>query len=190
MKTTFTVSAVLALLPAFITAAPLAERDNEVAFTLLSIHSGNEYVHLQEINANAKQFWIGRPTTTSCPSDLSVPCPPGTETVLVGAIGGHFVSTSHEVPGEQSVYIAGPDAPIPGALQFNAAHASPPAGSITDQFNITQNNLIYTGGDFYACPAMGAYYITTSAIDSKFCVDIAIHTIPYNGPQPAAWEYD
>ena len=53
-------------------AAPLAQRAEDVSFTLLSIHSGSD-VQNQAIAANGQRFWIGKVTSTYCPVGDSCP---------------------------------------------------------------------------------------------------------------------
>jgi hypothetical protein len=194
MKTAAVALSALAVLAGLASASPV-QRQAPYTFTLIAIHSGDDAIQNEPINANHQLFWVGRPTTSDCPAASLPPgvCAPYTaaENTTVLLISGGSVSTSHAVPGEQSVYIQGANSTLPGALAYNSPHAVPPAGSITEGFSIdpSSNNLVSSVGDFFACPAMGAYYITTSQADSDFCVDINIFTFAYDGSTPAVWEY-
>ena len=61
----FSTSFILAALPFIVTArVPVKARQSNAAFTLLSIHSGDEVVHNQPIVASDDNFYIGVNTTT------------------------------------------------------------------------------------------------------------------------------
>jgi hypothetical protein len=190
MKTTASIPALLALLPALITATPL-KRQFCGPFGMIAIHSGDPRVHLHSINANSNLFWIGQPTASYCPDHSITDCPPGNVTVLDAPEDlSTGISTSSEVPGGQEIYIQGPTQDNPGALTFNSAHTAVPIGGIVDQFSFTGSDLEYAGGGWFACPAYGAYYIQSGTISpSDSCIGINIDTFPYTGPTPAAWQY-
>lgn len=78
MKTTSAISSLLAI--AAVASASPVQRDTPGTFTMLSIHSGNQFVHLEPIHANGNLFWIGRPTTSLCPPSPKSPAhhPPTT----------------------------------------------------------------------------------------------------------------
>jgi len=59
------------LLSALATAAPTTKRDaNTEAFDAIAIHPGTQAVHLRSISASDSYFYIGKNTTTFCPSDV------------------------------------------------------------------------------------------------------------------------
>lgn len=95
---------------------PLSPRQTTLnPFTLIAGRSGSP-IHLSSINANGESFWIGKNTTTYCPSEEVKDCPPGLYTELLAGDGGASMYT--EVPGGQTVYV------LPtGALTFTLAHA-------------------------------------------------------------------
>jgi hypothetical protein len=82
------------LLPLLAAASPAIYQDGEVpmgvppagsfAVTIIAIHSGSP-IQYQAVNASGQRFWLGKPTSTYCPS-VPGACPAGNTTALV--IGG------------------------------------------------------------------------------------------------------
>lgn len=50
-------------------------------FTVMSARSGSP-IHLLPMTARNERFWLGGKTTTYCPSNVGISCPPGKETVF------------------------------------------------------------------------------------------------------------
>ncbi|KAM0798329.1 hypothetical protein BDR22DRAFT_823431 [Usnea florida] len=140
---------------------PLSSRQSTLnPFTLIAGRSGSP-IHLSSINANGESFWIGKNTTTYCPSEEVKDCPPGLYTELLAA---HLTNNSNhqyaEVPGGQTVYV------LPtGALTFTLAHAEGQPfenNGTTTGFSFTPGSdnalgvFSFTGLNstgFLACPA-------------------------------------
>lgn len=157
----------------------------------------------ESINANSGRFWLNNPQTiTSCPSDVASQgaCPPGTDTVFVGAGGLDTL-----VPGGQQVYV------LPtGELQFTAAHSNYiPTGAIVNPFQYvyepnsqfgTVTTYAFGADGFMACPANDgsiSYHVFVNipnAIvpkgDVSACVPVTPLAVPYTGSSVAAWQYD
>jgi hypothetical protein len=55
-------------------AAPTA-RSTSDTLGLISTHSGDINVHLRTISESGLKFWIGKDTTSYCPSEVVSPCP-------------------------------------------------------------------------------------------------------------------
>ena len=67
---------------------PLSPRQSTLnPFTLIAGRSGSP-IHLSSINANGESFWIGKNTTTYCPSEEVTDCPAGLYTELLAGDGG------------------------------------------------------------------------------------------------------
>jgi hypothetical protein len=56
-------------------------------FSLIAARSGSP-IHLQSINANGQAFWIGKDTSSYCPTSVVTNCPAGTVTALEVENGG------------------------------------------------------------------------------------------------------
>jgi len=158
--------------------------------------------HYETINANSGKFWLNLPlTTTSCPSDVASQgaCPPGTDTVFVGAGGLDTV-----VPGGQQAYVA-----PTGELLFTGAHANlVPSDAIANPFvYVQQPNSQYGtvttnafgANGFMACPTPGsdAYQVFANihnAVvplgDVSACVAVMPLAVDYTQGTAAAWQYD
>ncbi|KEF62759.1 uncharacterized protein A1O9_00732 [Exophiala aquamarina CBS 119918] len=158
--------------------------------------------HFESINANSGKFWLNLPQTeTSCPSDVAAQgaCPPGTDTVFVGAGGLDTV-----VPGGQQVY-ALPN----GELQFTSAHSNLiPAGAVSQPFVYvpqpdaqygTVTTYAFGADGFMACPTQGsiAYQVfinIPNAVvplgDVTACVPVSPLAVTYTQGTAAAWQYD
>ena len=98
----YTITAILLSLLPFALTTPLHNRLNpniktarqatdiaSAPFTLIAARSGSP-IHLQSINANNGNFWIGKPTLSYCiPQVPKSDCPPGSATgLIVGNDGG------------------------------------------------------------------------------------------------------
>src|SRR5438309_7217048 len=90
MKTTLAFSTLAALLPAAFA--------QTTGFTAIAARSASP-IHLQSINAAGLKFWIGKSTSSYCPSEVVPDCPAGTDTVFAGGDG--TLSMDVEVPGGQ-----------------------------------------------------------------------------------------
>lgn len=152
------------LLPLTLTIALPADshlqyRQNIVAtpFTIIAARSGSP-IHLQSINANNGDFWIGKPTLSYCiPEVPAGDCPPGTATALL--VGDGRASMDADVPGGQDVYISATN----GALKFTEAHTEGGENGTTTGFSYTNSTdgglgeFSFTGLNatgFVACPSL------------------------------------
>ena len=84
-------------------AIPLIMRDNSNSsvayFTTLAGHSSSP-INQKTVNANGYSFWIGKPTSSSCPDAVaSGRCPEGNKTVIeVNAMDGTCVMVGNRIP--------------------------------------------------------------------------------------------
>ena len=79
----FSSSFIIAALPFLITAQPLqlkARNDSPTAYTLTAIHSGDQAVNNQPINAANDAFFIGTKPGSVCPTGVT--CPAVTDTSI------------------------------------------------------------------------------------------------------------
>lgn len=148
----FAVAAGAAALP-----APQAGTTTPLLFAGMALDSGTP-IHFGQINANAKSFWIGKNTTTYCPS-TSVDCSNVTtnKTIFTYTNGAGSIGLHTEVPGGQSVYVAQGNTSIgqlPGELLFTEAHSGVTSGPAlyTGFTNEYPGYLKFEGKDWHACP--------------------------------------
>jgi hypothetical protein len=66
----FTKTAIISALASLAIAAPAVRSANSNVFQVVASHSGSA-VHLSAINASGQSFFIGKPTSTYCPSGIS-----------------------------------------------------------------------------------------------------------------------
>jgi hypothetical protein len=68
-----------------------------------------------------------------------------------------------------------------------------PAAFTVNGFSLADGELKFPGRSFYACPVFHYYRIFSIALPDpdplESCINIAIRTIPYNGPTPAVARY-
>jgi hypothetical protein len=136
-------------------------KPKNTAFTIIAAHSGSP-IHLQPIDANGGQFWIGKPTATFCPSEVDCSKLTNDTTALIcnptdGSPGA--CSMSDEVPGGQQVYVRNDT----GALGFTSPHSAfIPPGAFTSGFTYRHGtagrlgSFSFEGGKatgLVACPA-------------------------------------
>lgn len=198
--------AVAFLLPALALAAPIADlepRRSSGFFSLMSVRSASP-IHFATINASGRAFWIGKPTSTYCPSGISgLDCSKINNNVTalatgdVGKASGAGMDTI--VPGGQQVYVE-----TNGALGYTQAHSgSIPTGAYTTGFVYTPptnsqqhwGHLSFTGhgaNGLIACPTAkaGVYQIfaNVSGLKNKDkCLGFDAFALPYSGS--AAWQY-
>lgn len=178
MKASTILTTMAAVLPA--TATSTGE------FSGLAVRSGSP-IHLSAINANGYNFWLGKPTSTYCPPEVSPNCPSGNSTLF--SSGNSSLGLSVEVPGGQLAYVA-----ADGAFGYTVPHGESAMGNISyDGFGYADNglHLQYKGQDWLAVPVGNAYKVYAAAVDKA----------PKNGTGfafrvqgvPAgtgAWEYD
>jgi hypothetical protein len=153
--TTFKMYTKNILVAAFATlaaAAPTARSTSDV-LGLIATHSGNINVHLRSINTSGLKFWIGKETTTYCPTTN---CPNGTYTQLLASADSPSVSLNVVVPGGQQAYVADD-----GSLSVTQAHsASTGTNGLRVPFSYTPaasegtvGQLSFNGNGFVACPS-------------------------------------
>ncbi|KAJ9294599.1 hypothetical protein DTO271G3_6867 [Paecilomyces variotii] len=146
--------AVAALLPLLASAIPrgqpMAKRQTDIPpFTVTAARSGSP-IHLLPLEAAGQSFWLGGSPATYCPTGEGIVCPPGTDTVIVGAS-----ALDVEVPGGQLLYVD-----PSGALSFTQAHSiNIPTGSAVGPFQYQAGqpfgHWTFTGWNstgFMACP--------------------------------------
>lgn len=83
MNMQFSSSFIIAALPFLISAQPFqlkARNDSSIAYTLTAIHSGDQAVHNQPINAANEAFFIGTKPGSACPTGVT--CPTGIDTSI------------------------------------------------------------------------------------------------------------
>ncbi|EKG17832.1 hypothetical protein MPH_04888 [Macrophomina phaseolina MS6] len=148
-------------------------------------------IHFGSINANSGKFWIGKPTSSYCPSSVVEDCEtayPGNVTVFAG--GDNTLGLDVSVPGGQQVYIA-----ADGSLSFTQAHSAYTGeGSVQTGFSKSESGsfgvLSWTNG-FIACPSangtapyqiFGGGYTNNTA-----CLGFDFLTTNYTGA--GAWQY-
>ncbi|EPE29402.1 IgE-binding protein [Glarea lozoyensis ATCC 20868] len=139
-------------------AAPTARSTADV-LGLIATHSGDINVHLRSINENGLKFWIGKPTTTYCPSEVVTNCPNGTFTQLIASTDSEGISMNVEVPGGQQAYVAND-----GSLSVTQAHSgSTGTNGLRGPFSYTPaasegtvGQLSFNGNGFLACPSAEA----------------------------------
>lgn len=58
-------------------------------FSIIAARSASP-IHLQPVEASSQSFWIGKGTSSYCPTVVTPNCPPGTQTALLvsGNVGG------------------------------------------------------------------------------------------------------
>ncbi|EOD48974.1 hypothetical protein GTA08_BOTSDO10587 [Neofusicoccum parvum] len=158
-------------------------------FVGLSVRSASP-IHYGSINAAGSKFWIGKETSSYCPSEV-VDCAPYPGNVTVFAGGDPTLGLSTAVPGGQQVYIA-PD----GSLSFTQAHSAYiPEGSVTDGFTTSQSSgfgiLSWTNG-FIACPSANGtfpYQVYGGGYSNNTaCLGFDFLTSNYTGTA-GAWQY-
>ncbi|EME45906.1 hypothetical protein DOTSEDRAFT_70057 [Dothistroma septosporum NZE10] len=130
-------------------------------FTGMSLRSASP-IHFGQINANSNAFYIGKNTTTSCPTDNAAIAPTcatvnTNETIFDFTDGQGTLSLSTLVPGGQQVYVTeGDDATgqLAGQLKFTTAHSAATSGAaLYDGFSIiSDQDLQFEGKDWFACP--------------------------------------
>ncbi|KAH8901321.1 hypothetical protein GQ53DRAFT_850906 [Thozetella sp. PMI_491] len=154
-----------------------------------------DYFNGTMLQANGGKFWLGKPASAYCPSDVEhLDCTqyPGGQTVFVG--GNGTVSLDVAVPGGQQVYVA-PD----GALSYTIPHSRfMPNGSVTTGFRkasgsgyIDEVLLTYDDGKFLACPnstdIYQVYVQMPNTMAPMMCMTFSLRT--YDVSFRTAWEY-
>lgn len=78
----FSPSSLAAALPLLAAAAP-APVQSSGPIGLVATHSTSP-IHLQSVNANGQNFWIGKDTASYCPDPKNPPkiCPTGKDTII------------------------------------------------------------------------------------------------------------
>lgn len=180
MKTSTILSTFAAVLPAF--AAP-TKRDAPTTFSGMSLRSASP-IHFGAINANDREFWIGKDTSSSCPTEVVTDCPAGNSTVFSG--GNDTLSLSTVVPGGQQVFVA-----ADGSLSFTGPHSADQGeGSVATGFSTESGYLTFGGSGFAACPVGEDYQIFASSKLNTTATDcLGFSWLVLNATAPGAWEY-
>ncbi|GAB7347285.1 hypothetical protein MBLNU459_g3371t1 [Dothideomycetes sp. NU459] len=177
-------AAIISTLAAAAMAAPAPRQ--ATPFYGVSIHSGSS-IQYASINANGNAFYLGKSTSSYCPTEVVDDCPAGNGTSFTGGDG--TLDLSVEVPGGQQVYVA-----ADGSLGFTVAHSGYiPTGANTTGFAVVSPNLQYNGNDWVACQeetGSAVYKIFAAAVDAspKNCTAFAFYTQSTSGV--GAWEYE
>lgn len=136
MKTVAAASLLALFSSAF--AAPLEARHANASPFELTVSFSNNPSLTGPLQANGGSFWIGKKTSSSCPSSVGSSCPPGNTTSFASDNTG-TLSMNTAVPGGQQVYI-GPK----GLLRYTQPHsADMPAGSITSGLVVNDSNNLF-----------------------------------------------
>jgi len=185
------------LLSALATAAPTNKRDaNSEAFDAITIHTGNQAVH---ISASDSYFYIGKNTTTYCPSDVDCSTY-SNDTSFVAIHSASAVPAlrlNTAVSGVQHVFVL-----ADGALTYGTPGEAAPWGASVGPFDYTPGSddgsvgsLTFEEDGFFTCPVVDEDFVyqlyvaavTPEGADRSACVDVAIGTANYAGAP--AYEY-
>jgi len=171
-------------------------------YTVMSLRSASP-IHFLQMNAAGLRFYLGGQTNTSC-AIAANECPPGNETVFTYPYNG----LSIEVPGGQELYVT-----PQGQLGYTQAHSAYyPPGSVLDPLTYTPvsdaafeayvGTTAFNATGFMACPtanqtstaswqvyaAMANATVPSGNIND--CLGFDAVALSYDGPLPAAWQYD
>jgi hypothetical protein len=163
------------------------------SFSPIALATGTS-IQYAAIHASGHAFYIGVPTSSSCPLSSTL-CPSGTTTAFTtGTNGTLFMDVA--VPGGQQVYIDST-----GQLKYTVAHsAAIPEGAAVTGFVYEEagtgesvGSLTFGVDGIYACPngEEGVYqiFVDTGIQVPGDCVGLSIGASKYDG-EVAAWEYD
>ena len=170
-------------------------------FTLMALRSASP-IHFSPIAASGLQLWIGKNTSTYCPTSASGAIPCASLDANVTAFFPPGDGLYAEVPGGQQVYAA-----ADGALGYTQAHsaATPPGASVAGgtQTPPTAGQSFgywtWTGGNatgLVACPSGGSgeagtgpwqVFAAVAGRDFGRCLGFEAAAVPYDGP--FAWQY-
>lgn len=70
----FTKTAIISLLAALTAVAPTRRGADPNKFTVITSHSGDNQVHLRNLNANGGSFYINKATSTNCVPQEGIDC--------------------------------------------------------------------------------------------------------------------
>ncbi|KAK4496795.1 hypothetical protein PRZ48_012779 [Zasmidium cellare] len=152
---TFALAATAAALP-----APQAGTTEPLRFSGMALRSASP-IHFGSINANSQAFYIGKNTTTYCPTDsaASTACDTANtnQTIFAYLNGAGKLSLDTIVPGGQQVYVTEGDeatGQLAGQLKFTQAHSAATSGpALYDGFSIVYDaRFQFEGNDWLACP--------------------------------------
>ncbi|KAE9366018.1 hypothetical protein N431DRAFT_517001 [Stipitochalara longipes BDJ] len=193
----FIKAATVSALAAFAAAVPATGDTKTNYFTAISTRSGDQHVHLHQINASGQSFYINKGTSTDCPQIKDIDCSKyGNSTVFASHSDGALYMNVG-VPGGQQVYVA-----TGGALAYTAPHSSNiPDDGQAATFTYTPQassggvgTLVFDNKGFVACPtgdgSVFQIYAWTPKVDDAFrkdCKGIGFATSVYFGA--AAWEF-
>jgi len=160
------------------------------AFGVIASHSASA-IHLQSVNANGLNFWIGKETTTYQPEQVEGKIGNG-ETLFAGGQGTLGLSTN--VPGGQQVYVA-PN----GEVKFTQAHSAN-AGQDPKYDGWSREELpsfgeLYFQNGVLFCPetaeaTTGPYKMFAALPGLTFADNcLGASLITTNSTGPGAWQY-
>ncbi|GAB0138573.1 hypothetical protein EsDP_00006803 [Epichloe bromicola] len=195
-----TLASVIPLLPlSFVEASPTYQAANISAVAIAAYLPGTP-VHKRPLEASGNKFWIGKPTSTYCPSNIKEigACPKGKDTTIWVSNERTTCGMNVIVPGGQEVYVA-PD----GSLSYTQAHSAfVPPGSTRVGFSLLPKRpdglreLVISSRQFFACPDKtnsSVWQIFSGADDQDVrgqstadCLKFTASTSPAKDP---AWQY-
>ncbi|CZR58129.1 uncharacterized protein PAC_08020 [Phialocephala subalpina] len=172
------------------------EKRNSNQFASTALHSGSP-IQATSVQANGKQFFIGKPGSAYCPEGVSgLECSNyGNQTFFSYSLSTSGLGLATSLPGGQLVYISSQ-----GALSYTTPHSGfIPSDSYTSPFQFTAQSdsgtvgkLNFENEDFFACPVQdeaGVYQIFAAAVAGPCdnCSGIAIGTTSVHGK--TAYQY-
>lgn len=170
-------------------ALPTEKRDVPTIFLGMSLRSGTP-VHFADIQANGRFFYLNKPTSTYCPSEVTaIDCSAyGNNTIFAG--GQDTLSMDVAVAGGQQAFVN-----ADGALAYTAPHsADTGTGSYVSGFGNSADTglLTFDGENWLACHLEDDVYqvyaasVTDAALAST-CIafQFAVHATTGT----AAYEY-
>lgn len=159
MKASIILASFNSVLP--ILAIPITRATSDT-FGGIAIHSASP-IHLSSINAAGNYFWIGKPTSSYCPSTVVEVCPDGKYTYFVN--GNETLGLAVEVPGGQRAYVADD-----GSFGYTIAHGSS-GGKVVEYtgFSIEDEglHLKWKGESWIAVPVDGGSYKVYAAASEQ-----------------------
>lgn len=157
----------------------------------------------QFINANGLKFWIGKPTTTSCPEGNAACTTANKNETIFGYLNGESkLQLLTQVPDGQKPYVTKGDAKtgqLAGELRFTKAHSTETAGpALYEGFSIVYDaRFQFEGKDWFACPVdnfktgygVWAQSRVAGANAGKSCISFEWRVDQQDDKVAKAWQY-
>ncbi|CZT24598.1 uncharacterized protein RCC_10323 [Ramularia collo-cygni] len=167
--------------------APQVATTEQSSFGGLALRSASP-IHFGSINANGLGFWIHKNTSTYTEAGtIAEPTNPYTSFTLNSEVGTLGLDTV--VPGGQQVYVDySPDGQA--ALKFTQIHSvNTGSNGVVTGFSIVDENLLFEGAGFVACPEEDAYKIyAASRGTNDACLGFSFRTVSGGETEPV-WSY-